>query len=48
MHNIDMDREISFIRNVVRRGEDLAITVPRDLRDLFKDKRVKVIVLESC
>lgn len=42
-----MAEEISFIRRVARHGNDLVVTVPREHRDLYRDKRVKVTVLED-
>lgn len=40
--------EISFIRKVAKFGsEDFVVTIPRDLRDLFKGKRVKVTVIND-
>lgn len=41
-----MKEEISFIRKVAKRGDDLAITVPRSNRSLFRNKTVKVTVLD--
>lgn len=37
----------SFIREVAKMGDDLVIRVPRELRDLFEGKRVKVVILDE-
>jgi len=37
--------EISIIRNVAKMGDRLFVEIPKNQRDIFEGKRVKVTVL---
>lgn len=40
-----MAKEISIIKRVSRMGDRLFVEIPKDQRDLFDNKRVRITVL---